>query len=45
MTVAVSEMGLPIWTEGVAWVAMVAPAAGVTIDVSLGSLQALVTAG
>ena len=44
VTTAVSEMGLPSWADGVAWVAMVATA-WLTTDVSLTSLQALVIAG
>ncbi len=44
VTMAVSEMGLPSWADGVAWVAKVA-AAWPTTDVSLTSLQALVIAG
>ena len=44
VTVAVSEIGLPITAVGVAWVARVAPACPTT-DVSLAALQAVVTAG
>ena len=44
VTVATSEIGLPMVTTGVAWVTMVATA-WATTDVSLASLQALVTAG
>ena len=44
VTVARSEMGPPSWAEEVAWVAMVATACPTT-DVSLASLQALVTGG
>ncbi len=43
VTVAVSEIGLPIVTGPVAWVTIVG-VTGVTTDVSLASLQALVTA-
>ena len=43
VTVAVSEIGLPRVADGVAWVAMVAPA-WPTTDVSSGALQAPVTA-
>ena len=42
VTVAVSEMGLPMVTVGVAWVAMVATGGAMTTDVSFGSPQALV---
>ncbi len=44
VTVAVSEMGLPMVTEGVAVVAMVATP-WLTIDVSLAALQGLVAVG
>ena len=44
VTVAVSEMGLPMVTVGVAWVTMVATD-WVTTDVSLASLQADVMPG
>ena len=44
VTVAVSEIGLPMVTVGVAEVAMVATP-GLTTEVSLASLQELVTAG
>ena len=43
VTVAVSEMGLPRVADGVAWVAMVAPA-WPTTDVSLAALHGLVAA-
>ena len=43
VTVAVSEIGLPIVTGPSAWVTMVG-VAGATTDDSLASLQALVTA-
>ena len=44
VTVATSEIGLPMVALGVAGVTMVADA-WLTTDVSLASLQALVTAG
>ena len=44
VTVATSVMGLPMAAVGVAWVVM-ATGPWVTTDVSLASLQALVTAG
>ena len=44
VTVATSEIGLPMVTVGVAWVTMVATD-WATTDVSLASLQRLVTAG
>ena len=44
VTVATSEIGLPMVTAGVAWVTM-ATGPWLTTDVSLASLQRLVTAG
>ena len=44
VTVATSEIGLPMVAVGVAWVTM-ATGPWVTTDVSLASLQVLVTAG